>query len=62
MEIDKSIREKYSPEVEDLYHKKVRNVYFLVKGVNNKDYYIFEGNNSSKVCLIEIDGENYRFI
>ena len=62
MELDKSIRERFTPEIEEKYHKKVRNVYFLVRGCNDKNYYICEGNNSSKICVIEIDEENYQFI
>ena len=67
MELDKSIRERFTPEIEEITGKKVRNCFFLVSGLNGKDIYIFTGNNNKLLGVCEISDlcteyESHRWI
>lgn len=66
-DLGKKIREKYSEEIENKLHKKVRNCFFLVSGLNGKDYFCFQGNNGSILGICEISGlftafESHRWV
>ena len=55
MQIDKEIRNTYQSEIEEKTGKKVRNCFFIVSGINSKDYYCFQGNGKSILGILEID-------
>ena len=61
------VREAYESEIEEITGKKVRNCFFLVSGLNGKDYYVFNGNNKSILGICEIldlgtEYESHRWI
>ena len=54
MEKVQIVRETYKSEIEEITGKKVRNVFFLVFGVNGKDYFVFQGNHNKLLGVCEI--------
>ena len=67
MEKAQIVREAYKSELEEITGKKVRNVFFLVFGVNGKDYFVFQGNHKSILGICEISDlgreyESHRWI
>lgn len=66
-EIAKTIREKYSKEIEEIRGRKVRNVFFLATGLDGDDYYVFQCNNGLilailKVCNFGMSYESHKWI
>lgn len=53
-EMAKTVRNKYSTEIEYIYHKKVRNVFFLTSGIDGADYFVFQTNNSKLLAILKI--------
>ena len=66
-EIAKTIREKYSKEIEEIRGRKVRNVFFLTSNSDGDDYYVFQTNNGLmlavlKVCSFGTSSESHKWI
>ena len=53
-EMAKTIRNKYSEEIEKKLSKKVRNVFFLTSGIDEADYFVFQTNNGVLLALLKI--------
>lgn len=53
-EMAKTIRNKYSEEIEEKLSKKVRNVFFLTSGIDGADYFVFQTNNGVLLALLKI--------
>lgn len=62
MSVGEYMRLEYGKELEEAKNKKVRNVYFLVTGKNNKDYFVFTGNNGSIIGILEKSDEDHRWL
>lgn len=51
----KTIREKYTPEIESKFHKKVKNVFFLTSGLDGGSYFVVQTNNGILLCILKIE-------
>lgn len=53
-EMAKTVRNKYSEEIENMLSKKVRNVFFLTSGIDGADYFVFQTNNGLLLAILKI--------
>ena len=47
------MRNTFGEELEKKTGKKVRNVFYLCRGINDKDYFVFQGNGNSILGILE---------
>lgn len=67
LDLGKKIREKYSEEIENKLHKKVRNCFFLTSDLNGADWFCFQTNNGVLLALLKVEhlfemNETHRWI